>query len=81
MNMENFLKLFFKIYRNLFKRKIKEFTTPYMPKGNLNRSDWEIRGILAENMNRILIKIPWVARLCKPNFMKIIGDLTKRFRI
>jgi len=34
--------------------------------------------VLAESASRILMKILWAARLCRPDYMKAIGDPTKR---
>ena len=78
MSMEDFLESSCEAYENLTKTKIKESSTPYMPDGSLNTSDWETRGILSESASRILMKILWAARLCRPDFMKVIGDLTKK---
>ena len=33
---------------------------------------------LADNASRILMKILWAARLCRPDLLKSIADLTKR---
>ena len=49
MSMEDFLESSCEAYENLSKTKIKESTTPYMPEGSLNTSDWETRGMLAES--------------------------------
>ena len=78
MSMEEFLESSCETYENLSKTKIKESITPYMPEGSINTSDWQSRGMLAESASRILMKILWAARLCRPDFMKVIGDLTKR---
>lgn len=78
MSMEDFLESSCEAYENLSKTKIKESITPYMPEGSINTSDWESRGMLADSASRILMKILWAARLCRPDFMKVIGDLTKR---
>ena len=78
MSMEDFLESSCEAYENLSKTKIKESITPYMPEGSINTSDWESRGMLADSASRILMKILWAARLCRSDFMKVIGDLTKR---
>ena len=78
MSMEDFLESSCTTYEELTKSKIKEASTPYMPEGSLNTTDWEIRGALADSASRILMKILWAARLCRPDLMKSIGDLTKR---
>ena len=78
MSMEEFLESSCETYENLSKTKIKESITPYMPEGSINTSDWQSRGMFAESASRILMKILWAARLCRPDFMKVIGDLTKR---
>ena len=78
MSMEEFLPSSCQTYENLSKTKIKESITPYMPEGSINTSDWQPRGMLAESASRILMKILWAARLCRPDFMKVIGDLSKR---
>eukprot|EP00435_Cladocopium_sp_Y103_P060485 s1600_g22.t1 len=78
MSMEDFLESACTAYETLTGMKIKEASTPYMPDGSLNTTDWETRGVLAESASRILMKILWAARLCRPDYMKAIGDLTKR---
>ena len=78
MSMEDFLESACSAYETLTSTKIKEASTPYMPDGSLNTTDWETRGVLAESASRILMKILWAARLCRPDYMKAIGDLTKR---
>lgn len=78
MSMEDFLESSCTAYETLTSMKIKEASTPYMPEGSLNTTDWETRGVLAESASRILMKILWAARLCRPDYMKAIGDLTKR---
>ena len=78
MSMEDFLESACSAYETLTSTKIKEASTPYMPDGSLNTTDWETRGVLAESASRILMKVLWAARLCRPDYMKAIGDLAKR---
>ena len=77
-SMEDFLVSSCEAYEELTKMKIKPATTPFVPEGSLTTADWESRGMLADQASRILMKILWAARLCRPDFMKAIGDLTKR---
>lgn len=78
MSMEDFLESSCTAYEEMTGSRVKAASTPYLPDGSLNTTDWDTRGALSESASRILMKILWAARLCRPDYMKCIGDLTKR---
>ena len=76
-SLADFAKSSCEAYEALPKQKLTKASTPYVPDGSLLDTDWETKGVLAENASRVLMKILWMARLCRPDLMKSIGDLTK----
>ena len=57
---------------------LKKATTPYLPEGSLVDSDFTVRGEMAQDASKVLMKILWSARLARPDLMKGISDLTRK---
>jgi hypothetical protein len=65
---------------NLYKRvanveKLRDAKTPFCPDGSLPAADDDVRGELAGNACRVLMKALWLARLARPDSQKPICDL------
>ena len=57
---------------------LKPATTPYVPEGSLVDSDFEVRGEMASDASKVLMKILWAARLARPDIQRAITELTRR---
>ena len=57
---------------------LKKATTPYLPEGSLVDSDFTVRGEMAQDASKVLMKILWSARLARPDLLKGISDLTRK---
>ena len=69
------------LYEELSGRKLKPAASPFVNDGSLTVNDWESRGSLSHQASRILMKILWCARLCRPDLSKAISDLTRRLTV
>ena len=56
-SLADFAKSECEAYEALAKQKLAKASTPYVPDGSLLDTDWETKGVLAENASRILMKI------------------------
>ena len=56
-------------------QKLKHAPTPSCPEGSLVPSDDDVKGELAANACKILMKALWLGRLARPDIVKPIGDL------
>ena len=75
-DMSDFCQNCCELYEQLSGRKLKEASTPFDL--NIQASDFEEKGCLAESASRILMKVLWCARLSRPDLMKPISDLTRK---
>ena len=75
-DMSDFCQNCCELYEQLSGRKLKEAATPF--DSNIQASDFDQRGFLAESASRILMKVLWCARLSRPDLMKPISDLTRK---
>ena len=57
---------------------LKKASTPYLPEGSLVDNDFTVRGEMAQDASKVLMKILWSARLARPDLMKGISDLTRK---
>ena len=55
-------------------QKLRHTPTPFCPEGSLHPSD-DVKGELAPNACKILMKALWLGRLARPDIIKPIGDL------
>ena len=78
MDMADFAQNACRTYEELSGCVLKGAATPYLPEGSLVDSDFEARGEMSGDASKILMKILWSARLCRPDLMKSISDLTRR---
>ena len=62
-------------YIELTGAKLKNVPTPYVSDGVLTDSDYETTGEIAEKASSVLMKLLWVARLCRPDLAFGIGLL------
>ena len=56
-------------------QKLRHAPTPFCPEGSLVPSDDNIKGELAPNASKILMKALWLGRLARPDIIKPIGDM------
>ena len=56
-------------------QKLRHAPTPFCPEGSLVPSDDDVKGELAPNASKILMKALWLGRLARPDIVKPIGDL------
>ena len=56
-------------------QKLRHAPTPFCPEGSLVPSDDDVKGELAPNACKILMKALWLGRLARPDIVKPIGDL------
>ena len=75
-DMSDFCQNCCELYEQLSGKKLKAAATPF--DSNIQASDFEERGFLAESASRILMKVLWCARLSRPDLMKPISDLTRK---
>ena len=54
---------------------LKSATTPYVAEGSLPLEDFEVRGALADSSAKILMKLLWLSRLCRPDLAHVISML------
>ena len=54
---------------------LKSATTPDVAEGSLPLEDFEVRGALADSSAKILMKLLWLSRLCRPDLAHIISML------
>ena len=54
---------------------LKAADSPYVSEGSLTLEDWEVRGELAQSSAKILMKLLWYARLCRPDLAHAISTL------
>ena len=67
-----------KAYEEMSGCMLKLASTPCLLEGSLVDSDFEMRGNMAGEASRILMKILWGARLARPDLMERISDLIRR---
>ena len=79
--MREFIDNSCELYEELSGRKLKPAASPFVNDGSLTVNDWESRGSLSHQASRILMKILWCARLCRPDLSKAISDLTRRLTV
>ena len=77
-DMVDFIQSSCDFYVELAGKPLKEASSPYLPEGSLPLTEWESRGELSGTASRVLMKILWCARLCRPDIQKAIADLTRR---
>ena len=58
--------------------KVKHAATPFVLEGSISSQDEEVRGELAPNACRILMKALWLGRLARPDIVKPINDLATK---
>ena len=56
-------------------QKLRYAPTPFCPEGFLVPNDDDVKGVLAPNACKILMKALWLGRLARPDIVKPIGDL------
>ena len=56
-------------------QKLRHAPTPFCPEGSLVPSDDDIKGELAPNACKVLMKALWLGRLARPDIIKPIGDM------
>ena len=56
-------------------QKLRHAPRPFCPEGSLVPSDDDVKGELAPNACKILMKALWLGRLARPDIVKPIGDL------
>ena len=71
--MREFIDNSCELYEELSGRKLKPAASPFVNDGSLTVNDWESRGSLSHQASRILMKILWCARLCRPDLSKAIS--------
>ena len=79
--MKEFIENSCELYEELSGRKLKPASSEFVNDGSLTVNDWESRGSLSHQASRILMKILWCARLCRPDLSKAIADLTRRLTV
>lgn len=57
-------------YTSLTGQNLKEAASPYVADGNLCDTDWTTRGQLDGSASKVLMKLLWLARLARPDFMQ-----------
>ena len=77
-SVEDFAENVCKAYEELSGCTLKTVSTPFLPEGSLVDSDFETHGQMARDASKMLMKIPWSARLAMPDLTKGISDLTRR---
>ena len=75
-DMSDFCQNCCELCEQLSGRKLKEASTPFDL--NIQASDFEEKGCLAESASRILMKVLLCALLSRPDLMKPISDLTRK---
>ena len=67
------------LYKSIAKvEKLKHASTPFVPDGSITNADEEVKGELAPNACRILMKALWLGRLAWPDIIKLINDLATK---
>ena len=75
-NMEDYSQQCCDLYLSIEGSKpLKRVPTPFVPDGSLTVEDDEIKGALAPNAAKMLMKCLWLARLSRPDLLKPINDL------
>ena len=54
---------------------LKGTDTPYVPEGSLPLEDWQVKGELSQSSAKILMKLLWYSRLCRPDLAHAISTL------
>ena len=62
-------------------QKLRHAQTPFCPEGSLVPSDDDVKGKLAPNACKILMKDLWLGRLALPDIIKSIGDLATQVQM
>ena len=57
---------------------LKPANTRFLSEGSLVTSDYEVKGAMASDASKVLMKILWSARLSRPDLMKGISHLTRK---
>ena len=67
------------LYKSIAKvDKLKHASTPFVPEGSIATAEEDVKGELAPNACRILMKALWLGRLGRPDIIKPINDLATR---
>ena len=75
-NMSEYARQCCELYESLpGSKRLKSAATPFCSDGALVASDDEVRGELAPNACKVLMKCLWLGRLARPDIIKPIGDL------
>ena len=79
MHMGDYAKQAVELYLSLPGSKaLKPADSPFVADGTLVQEDWEVRGALADSSAKILMKLLWYARLCRPDLSYAISTLASQ---
>jgi len=78
-NMKEYVKSACDLYESLpGSRQLKSAPTPFLPEGSLVPEDDNVRGELAPNACKVLMKALWAGRLARPDIVKAITALATK---
>ena len=76
MHMEAYAHQAIELYQSLPGSKpLKPVNTPYLAEGSLPMEDYQVKGTLSDTSARILMKLLWFSRLCRPDLAYAISTL------
>ena len=60
---------------------LKGTDSPYVSEGSLPLEDWQVKGELSQSSAKILMKLLWYSRLCRPDLAHAISSLAAQSTI
>ena len=82
LHMGEYAKQAINIYTSLPGSKpLKGTDSPYVAEGSLPLEDWQVKGELSQSSAKILMKLLWYSRLCRPDLAHAISALAAQSTI